>query len=110
MSGGIIITPEVSWIKAGWLAELVSECIKTHLQDASALERMRAIGLYPGSLADFSSAHMDEMRALYDATLAAAAELRGNGLERLGEAYPAVVGRLDELIKLLERDARVTQE
>jgi hypothetical protein len=112
MSGGIILGQERSWIVAGWAAENAADYIRRFLNEPecrSVRERMEAIGLYAGSLADFSDSDADELRRLHGAAVQGldAAKAEGSRDWHQPDFFPGFLERFTELVVMISCDPRL---
>lgn len=113
MSGGIILRDKTSWIVAGCAAEDVAGYIRRFLYEPecrSVLVRMEAVGLYPGSLADFTDANAGEYRTLHEAAVKGLNAARVEGpppVRHRPEYFPNFLERFRELVVMIADDPRL---
>ena len=112
MSSGIILRQQADWIVSGWAAEAAVEYIRRFLNERECnevVERLTAVGLYPGSLANFTDATNAQVRQLYRAALQGyeAARTEGPRDWHQPEFFPGFLDRFGELIDMIASDPRL---
>lgn len=111
MSAGIILNADLTWIVAGWAADHIATQLRRFLvspDDDKVLTRLEAIGLYPGSLANFEDAEAQEVSRLYLAAIKglAATEDQGAASWEQPEFFPGYLAQFRKLVNALSDDPR----
>jgi hypothetical protein len=114
MSSGIILRAGASWIAAGWAAGNAAGYIHRFLGGPggrAVLQRLEAVDLYPGSLADFTDAGAEEIRQFHRAAVQGygAAEAEGASGWQQPEFFPGFPARFRKLVEMVAADPRARE-